>query len=83
LGGRNAQTREQTARLFPSQRSGKAKARYRGNDHYLGRYGSPESRQAYVRFIADLPKPEEQPPMPADPVPSSALLLSEIGLRFL
>ena len=32
--------------------SGQAKVRYGGKDTYLGQYGSPESKEAYARFIA-------------------------------
>jgi integrase len=33
--------------------SGKAVVRINGKDHYLGPYGSPESREAYQRLIAE------------------------------
>ena len=31
--------------------SGQAKVRYGGKDTYLGKYGSPESKEAYARFV--------------------------------
>ena len=38
--------------------SGQAKVRSGGRTVYLGKYGSPESKEAYARFIACIPKPE-------------------------
>ena len=33
--------------------SGQAVVTLAGKDHYLGRHGSPESRQAYERLVAE------------------------------
>ena len=61
--------------------SGQAKVRHNGRTVYLGKFGSPESKDAYAKFIANLPRPEEAP-KPADPVPGVSLLVGEIVLRF-
>jgi integrase len=57
--------------------SGQAKARYRGKDHYFGRFGSPESREAYARFLANLPELEAPAPAarPDPDLPVSVLIL--------
>jgi hypothetical protein len=33
--------------------SGQAVVTFSGKDHYLGRFGSPESREAYDRLVAE------------------------------
>ena len=33
--------------------TGCARVRINGQDHYLGRHGTPESRAAYAKFIAE------------------------------
>ena len=38
---------------LPHPASGQARVRVNGHDIYLGPYGSPESKQAYARFIAE------------------------------
>jgi site-specific recombinase XerD len=66
--------------------SGHAKVRYQGRDHYLGKFGSSESKEAYQRFIAGLPKPEPLPPVelppPPEPVEGDVLLVSEVILHY-
>jgi integrase len=61
--------------------SGQAKVRFNGKDTYLGRYGSPESKEAYAQFVASLPKPSEQGRL-ADPSPGVALLVGECVERY-
>src|SRR5271157_431307 len=61
--------------------SGQAKVRSGGRTIYLGKYGSPESKAAYARLIANLPKPEE-PVKLAEPVPGASYLVGEIVLRY-
>ena len=61
--------------------SGQAKVRYGGKDKYLGKYGSPESKEAYARFIASMPKPSNQA-IKAEPAPGVVLLVGECVLRF-
>jgi hypothetical protein len=39
--------------------SGQAKVKWQGKTIYLGKYGTEESRAAYAKFIANLPKPRE------------------------
>ena len=34
--------------------SGQAKVRFNGKDTYLGRYGSPESKEAYAEFVGSM-----------------------------
>jgi hypothetical protein len=44
------------------KRSGQAKVRFNGKDTYLGRYGSPESKEAYAEFVgAGGPAPYQAP----------------------
>ena len=66
--------------------SGQAKVRHNGRTIYLGKFGSPESKEAYARFIANLPKQEETPvfarPVQADPAPAAPLLVGDVVLRF-
>lgn len=38
---------------LPHPASGQARVRVNGRDIYLGPFGSPESKQAYARFIAE------------------------------
>jgi integrase len=61
--------------------SGQAKVRHNGRTVYLGRYGTPESRDAYARFIAKLPKPGEAPRQPSQEL-RTELLVGEVALRF-
>ena len=37
--------------------SGQARVRFNGKDYYLGRFGSPESRQAYAKLVAENVRP--------------------------
>ena len=54
---------------------------HQGKIHYLGQYGSPESKTAYARFVAEnrvettllVPKPEE----------GASVTVSELGIAFL
>jgi integrase len=57
--------------------SGQAKVRHGGKDHYLGAYGSDESKRRYAEFIASLPKPDEPAP-PARPLPGADLAVSQL-----
>lgn len=60
--------------------TGRARVRYQGKDHYFpGKFGSPESRQAYARFLAGLASGE--PGEQSTPTPS-LLTISELVLRF-
>jgi integrase len=59
-----------------------AVVRINGHDHYLGKYGSEESREKYNRLIAEwLTIGQAKAPTPADP-PATAPLVSEIILSF-
>ena len=42
--------------------TGCARVRINGEDHYLGRYGTPESRAEYARVIAETFRPGAPPP---------------------
>jgi integrase len=61
--------------------SGQARVKHRGKSIYLGKYGTPESKDAYARFIAGLPKRDEQP-MRAEPVPGVVLSVGECANRY-
>ncbi len=61
--------------------SGQAKVRCGGKDTYLGKYGSPESKEAYARFVASIPKPAEQGRL-AEPAPGVALMVGECIERY-
>jgi hypothetical protein len=56
--------------------SGQAKVRYGGKDKYLGKYGTQESKEAYARFIASIPKPSNQA-VTAELAPGAVLLVGE------
>lgn len=62
--------------------TGCARVRYRGKDHYFpGKFGSPESRQAYARFVAGLAADDD----PSVVLPESSaptLTISELVLRY-
>ncbi|MGO9471619.1 MAG: hypothetical protein ACLQVF_46645 [Isosphaeraceae bacterium] len=38
--------------------SGQAKVKFEGRVTYLGKYGTPESRAAYAKFVNNLPSAE-------------------------
>jgi integrase len=61
--------------------TGQARVKYNGKTTYLGKYGSDESKEAYSRFIANLPKPEEDDKLP-EPTPGAVLLVREIVLHY-
>jgi hypothetical protein len=61
--------------------SGQARVKHNGRSIYPGEFGSVESKEADARFIAGLPKPEEQPAL-AEPASGVALTVGEIVLRF-
>ena len=61
--------------------SGQAKVRYGGKDKYLGKYGSPESKEAYARFIASIPKPGDSD-QPAAAAPGVVLMVGECVALF-
>src|SRR5947209_15873084 len=44
--------------------SGQAVVTLSGRDHYLGKYGSPESRAAYERLVAEWLASRRRPPAP-------------------
>jgi integrase len=61
--------------------SGQAKVRFNGRTIYLGKYGSPESKEAYARFIASIPKLAEKSVL-TEPTPGAVLTVGECVLRF-
>jgi integrase len=61
--------------------SGQARVKLHGKCTYLGKYGTPESKENYARFIAGLPK-REDPPALAEPVPGAVLTVGECVLRY-
>ncbi len=48
-----ARPKKKIPSYLPHPASGQARVRVNGHDIYLGLYGSPESKQAYARFIAE------------------------------
>jgi integrase len=67
---------------YSRHKNGQARVRYGGKTTYLGAYGTPESREAYERFIATLPKPEIEGP-PPEIVTGSIPLIGELILHYL
>lgn len=61
--------------------SGQARVKHNGRSIYLGKYGSPESHEAYARFLAELRNPEEQPVV-AELVPGEVLTVGQCTLRY-
>lgn len=57
--------------------SGQARVRYQGRDHYLGPYGSRESREAYSRLIAEFSRDS---PVPV--APTGGPTVAEVILAF-
>jgi len=51
-----------------------------GNDHYLGPHGSPESRQAYERLVAEWLASRQRPPEPVAGLPD--LTINELLLAY-
>ncbi len=49
--------------------SGRAYVQIRGQRHYLGQHGTPESKETYGRFVAEL---RRKPDVPAAVVPTPA-----------
>jgi hypothetical protein len=64
--------------------SGQAKVRFQNRDHYLGKYGTSVSTEAYERLIATLPKPVPAPEDKAIPklAAGAILFVSELIRRF-
>jgi integrase len=69
--------------------SGQAKVRYQKRDHYLGPYGSDESKKRYAEFVAAIPRQQESTiTAPGDstyPEPVSSTdppLVKEVILRY-
>lgn len=66
--------------------TGQAKVRHNGRTVYLGKFGSPESKDAYARFIANLPKQGEGAasarPAKAASLAEASLLVGDVVLRF-
>jgi hypothetical protein len=56
--------------------SGQAKVRYNGKDTYLGRYGSPESKETYAEFVGAIPKRGDSA-KPRQLVPGIVLIVGE------
>lgn len=63
--------------------TGQARVRLSGRDHYLGRYGSLESQQAYSRLIAQYCRPGCGTPSAAPPAAEATISINELFLRYL
>lgn len=61
--------------------SGQARVTLNGKDYYLGKYGSPESREAYDRLIAEWLAAGRQTPAPAPA--ENETTVSEVILAYL
>src|SRR5262249_33958901 len=57
------------------KKSGQARVRYQGRDHYLGPFGSRESREAYARLVAELSRDDPAPPPDPAGITGSELIL--------
>lgn len=62
-------------RPFPHKASGQDRVEHRGRTYYLGKSGSPESRQAYVELIRRLETERESESAPASPTIRAVLHL--------
>jgi integrase len=58
--------------------SGQARVRYQGRDHYLGPYGSRESREAYARLLAEISR-DSTTPAPTQP---TGPIVADLILRY-
>jgi integrase len=68
-------------RLCHHKASGQATVYYHGKLHYLGRWGTPEAKQRYDEFVANLPKPGAK--VIAEPAFEPAVLLvGEVAVRY-
>ncbi len=63
--------------------SGHAKVRFNDRTVYLGKYGTPESKEAYAQFIASIPKPKEELTTFAELAPGNVPLIGEVVPRYL
>jgi integrase len=61
--------------------SGRARVRYNGKSIYLGDYGSPESYEAYAKFVATIPKPEAEG-APPEIAPGTIPLIGEMCVHY-
>ncbi len=60
--------------------SGNAKVRLNGKSRYLGKYGTPESKEAYAKFLAAIPKPGTEVIVVASP--GTVPLIGEAVLKY-
>jgi integrase len=68
-----------------AHKSGQARVKWQGKTIYLGKHGTPESHDAYSRFLANLPKltPATAPAAPTPPPnPTHRIKVKEVVLRF-
>ncbi|MGE3819242.1 MAG: recombinase XerD, partial [Isosphaeraceae bacterium] len=66
--------------------TGQARVQLEGRSYYLGPYGSPESRAAYDRLVAEWLAGGRRPPVPkpapADDATNSGLTIDEVIVRY-
>ena len=62
--------------------TGQARVIIRGRHHYLGPYGSPESREKYGRLIAELAVGKEPPPAGSPTTSPTSVLVVELVARY-
>lgn len=63
--------------------TGRARVRIAGQDHYLGTYGSAESREEYARLIAETFRPGGAPPTPRLASGFPDLSINELFVKYL
>ncbi|MDP7303730.1 MAG: tyrosine-type recombinase/integrase [Pirellulaceae bacterium] len=62
--------------------TGQAVVRINGQDHYLGKYGSPESREEYARLVSELSATKSNGSPSAQNGPNSTLSINELLLAY-
>jgi len=59
--------------------TGQAMVQYKGRRFYLGKYGTPESRERYQRFVAETWVRPLPPSTPADPNRADLLVIELVA----
>lgn len=68
---------------YRPHKSGQARVTINGKDHYLGRYGTPQSRRAYDQVVREWLANDRQLPCPAvTPIPQKGATVAEVILAY-